>query len=171
MHSPHNCYPMSPRLVRYTREVLQSHENSFAMSASLTRPEDKPCLLPYNYPSGSWSMHFCRRYSDTNFTCSTKDSRGQCVLGKFSFYMSGFLQGRGDSRTLCLPTKYWCIRPDVSEWDSDKTRDLASSRFLLLSDEYSERNMDWFQIVDKHWANNDSRSDFTKEKQMATVQD
>ncbi|CAF4326565.1 unnamed protein product, partial [Adineta steineri] len=53
--------------------------------SSPTMPNNEHCVLPYPYPGfgGGWDMHFCRRYSATNFTCPTESGTGQCDSGRY----------------------------------------------------------------------------------------
>jgi hypothetical protein len=83
-HSPCNLFQISLLFVRYDKKGISILIDIDCIE-SLTSPENKSCDLPYNYPGANWPMHFCRRFSDTNYTCPIETGTGQCVIGEFLF--------------------------------------------------------------------------------------
>ncbi|CAF0738805.1 unnamed protein product [Adineta steineri] len=108
---------------------------------SPTTPDNEHCELPYIYPppGGGWAMHFCRRFTATNFTCPTKSGSGRCNPGKFGLIKLPNVAGSTDhtyvatvqkssNREQCLDFYYYI--QDITEnakieisWESDEEID------------------------------------------------
>ncbi|CAF4017521.1 unnamed protein product, partial [Adineta steineri] len=103
---------------------------------SPTMPDDEHCVLPYPYPEfeGGWTMHFCRRFSATNYTCPTKSGSGQCDPGRYGLIKLRNIAGttnhiyianvqKSSNRRQCLDFYYYITDNTANakiqiEWES-----------------------------------------------------